>query len=98
MSFKTDYQGVAGLGSAKDGTGHWISQRLTAIALIPLGAMFIYPFMKSLGAGYEAVVQTYQHPFNALIAMPSAFSSSPFAMPALVCRKLSLTMSIPNAA
>ncbi|NOX73371.1 MAG: succinate dehydrogenase, hydrophobic membrane anchor protein, partial [Alphaproteobacteria bacterium] len=30
---------------------------------------FIYPFMKSLGAGYEAVVQTYQHPFNALIAI-----------------------------
>jgi succinate dehydrogenase membrane anchor subunit len=69
MSFKTDYQGVAGLGSAKDGTGHWISQRLTAIALIPLGAMFIYPFMNALGAGYEAMVQTYQHPFNALIAI-----------------------------
>jgi succinate dehydrogenase membrane anchor subunit len=69
MSFKTDYQGVAGLGSAKDGTGHWMSQRLTAIALIPLGAMFLYPFMKSLGAGYEAVVQTYQSPFNALIAI-----------------------------
>jgi succinate dehydrogenase / fumarate reductase, membrane anchor subunit len=69
MSFKTDYQGVQGLGSAKDGTGHWISQRLTAIALIPLGAMFLYPFMKALGAGHAAVLDTYSHPFHALIAI-----------------------------
>jgi succinate dehydrogenase / fumarate reductase membrane anchor subunit len=69
MSFKTAYKGVAGLGSAKDGTGHWVSQRLTAIALIPLGAMFIYPLMKSLGAGHDAVLATYSHPFHALIAI-----------------------------
>ena len=69
MSFKTDYQKVAGLGSAKSGTGHWISQRLTAIALMPLGAMFLYPFMKALGQGHEAVLATYQHPFHALIAI-----------------------------
>lgn len=69
MSFKTDYKGVVGLGSAKEGTHHFISQRLTAMALIPLGAMFIVPFMRNLGAGHEAVLATYSQPFHALIAI-----------------------------
>ena len=68
MSFKTDYKAVAGLGSAKDGTGHFISQRLTAIALIFLGPIFIYTFGNALGAGHEAVLEAYSHPFNALVA------------------------------
>jgi len=69
MSFKTDYKAVAGLGSAKDGTGHFISQRLTAIALMPLGVLFLIPFMKALGSDHEAVLATYQNPFHALIAI-----------------------------
>lgn len=31
-----------GLGSAKDGFGHWWMQRLSAIAIIPLGTWMIY--------------------------------------------------------
>ncbi|NOX41537.1 MAG: succinate dehydrogenase, hydrophobic membrane anchor protein [Alphaproteobacteria bacterium] len=69
MSYKTDFKAATGLGSAKDGTGHWISQRLTAMALIPLGLAFLYPFATSIGAGYSAVHQTYSHPFNALVAI-----------------------------
>ncbi len=69
MSYKTDLKAVTGLGSAKDGTGHFISQRLTAIALLVLMPLFIYPFMKALGAGHEAVLATYSHPFHALIAL-----------------------------
>ncbi len=69
MNFRTDFKGATGLGSAKDGTHHWISQRLTAIALIPLGLLFLYPFATSLGAGREAVVATYSHPFHALVAI-----------------------------
>ena len=68
MSFKTDYKAVAGLGSAKGGTEHFISQRITAIALIFLAPIFIYTFAGALGAGHEAVIRTYSHPFNALIA------------------------------
>jgi len=69
MSFNTDFKGVEGLGSAKDGTGHWTSQRLTAIALIALAPLFLIPFMRSLGSGHEAVLATYANPFNALIAI-----------------------------
>ena len=35
--FRTPYARAAGLGSAKDGVGHWWSQRVTAVALILLG-------------------------------------------------------------
>ncbi len=36
---------VRGLGSAKHGTGHFIMQRLTAIALIPLSLWFVYSLL-----------------------------------------------------
>jgi succinate dehydrogenase / fumarate reductase membrane anchor subunit len=69
MSYKTAYKSVAGLGSAKDGTGHWVSQRLTAIALMPLGVFFLIPFMQVLGEGHGAVLALYAHPFHALTAI-----------------------------
>lgn len=39
---RTPLANVRGLGSAKDGTHHFIMQRATAIVLIPLGVWFIY--------------------------------------------------------
>ena len=69
MNFKTDYKAVAGLGSAKGGTGHFLSQRLTAIALVPLGILFVFTFVRALGEGHDAVLAIYRHPFNALIAI-----------------------------
>ncbi len=69
MSFKTDYKAVAGLGSAKDGTHHFISQRLTAIALIFLAPAFVYTFSQALGGGHAGMLATYAHPFHALVAI-----------------------------
>lgn len=69
MSFKTDYKKVAGLGSAKEGTSDWLSLRVTAIALAPLSLMFLYPFASNLGAGHEAVLETYRRPFHAIVAI-----------------------------
>ncbi|MFT5613093.1 MAG: succinate dehydrogenase / fumarate reductase membrane anchor subunit [Granulosicoccus sp.] len=69
MSFLTDYKRVAGLGSAKSGTGHFVQQRLTAIALIPLTVLFLYTFIGALGSGHDAVLETYSHPVPALVAI-----------------------------
>ena len=69
MSFKTSYKRVAGLGSAKDGTRHWWMVRLSSIALVPLSLLFIYTFGQALGSGYEAVIETYSKPWNALVAI-----------------------------
>ncbi|MEM7545470.1 MAG: succinate dehydrogenase, hydrophobic membrane anchor protein [Pseudomonadota bacterium] len=68
MSFLTDRARAHGLGSAKEGTDHWWSQRMTAIALIPLGILFIIPFAMNVGAGYEAMIATYTNPLHAIIA------------------------------
>jgi succinate dehydrogenase / fumarate reductase membrane anchor subunit len=59
---------VLGLGSAKDGVGHWWSQRITSIALLPLTILFVIPFAGAVGEGYEAVRLVYADPFNAIVA------------------------------
>lgn len=66
---KTDYKRVAGLGSARHGTGHWWGQRLTSVAMIPLTLLFIFPFGRAVGGGREMALETYGNPFDALVAM-----------------------------
>lgn len=60
---------VFGLGSAKEGVGHWWMQRLSSVALIPLTLLFIIPFGQTLGQGFEAVRALYAQPFHALMAI-----------------------------
>lgn len=59
---------VLGLGSAKDGVGHWWGQRITSIALIPLTILFIIPFAGAVGEGYQVVRVVYADPLNAIVA------------------------------
>jgi len=68
MSYRTDRSRANGLGSAKEGTDHWWQQRVTAVALIPLGLLFIFPFAMVIGDGYEAALALYQHPLHAIVA------------------------------
>ncbi|MEX2519180.1 MAG: succinate dehydrogenase, hydrophobic membrane anchor protein [Paracoccaceae bacterium] len=68
MSFLTDRSRATGLGSAKEGTDHFWGQRITAIALIPLGLLFIFPFAITVGDGYEAVIALYSNPLHAIVA------------------------------
>jgi len=68
MSYKTDYGRVNGLGSAKEGTHHFWTQRVSAIALLILTPLFIIPFAINLGDGYEVVRASYANPFMAIIA------------------------------
>jgi succinate dehydrogenase / fumarate reductase membrane anchor subunit len=53
MSLRSPLGRVRGLGSAKEGFGHWWQQRLTAIALIPLSIWFIASVIKLAGKHYE---------------------------------------------
>jgi succinate dehydrogenase / fumarate reductase membrane anchor subunit len=52
---RTPLARVRGLGSAKDGVGHWGAQRLTAIALIPLVVWFAISLVMLSGADYTVV-------------------------------------------
>jgi succinate dehydrogenase / fumarate reductase, membrane anchor subunit len=69
MGFKTDYARVQQLGSAHEGVGHWWGQRISSLALIPLTPLFVIPFGRALGGGYEAVVTTYSTWGNAFVAV-----------------------------
>lgn len=67
MSYKTDFGRVLGLGSAKEGTSHFWSQRVTAVALIPILLLAIWPLDAAVGASYEEVRAIYANPFNAIM-------------------------------
>lgn len=57
---------VRGLGSAREGTGHFWRQRLTAIANIPLILFFVGLLISLNGASYEETRATLASPFVAL--------------------------------
>jgi len=69
MGFRTDYARVQQLGSAHEGVGHWWGQRISSLALIPLTPLFVIPFGRALGGGYEAILATYSSWGNAFIAV-----------------------------
>ena len=55
MSLRSPLGRVRGLGTAKEGVGHWWSQRLTAIALIPLAIWFVASVAALTGADYQTL-------------------------------------------
>jgi len=54
-SMRTPMARVRGLGSAKDGTGHWWAQRLSALALVPLTVWFVASVIAMAGADHAAM-------------------------------------------
>jgi succinate dehydrogenase / fumarate reductase membrane anchor subunit len=66
MSLRHPLARVRGLGSAKEGTGHWISQRVTAIALAVLSIWFVAA-AAGLGAGYADSRAFLAQPLNAVL-------------------------------
>jgi len=62
MSMRTPLGRVRGLGSAKEGVGHWWAQRLTAVALVPLLVWFVASLVEMAGADYAHVVAWIAEP------------------------------------
>jgi len=56
-----------GLGSAKDGTGHFIIQRITAIALVFLGLYVVWLLVSGGAADFATARATVGHPFHATL-------------------------------
>ncbi|HEY5802746.1 MAG TPA: succinate dehydrogenase, hydrophobic membrane anchor protein [Lysobacter sp.] len=65
-----------GLGSAKDGTHHFVVQRVTAVALIFLTIYVIGLILSLIGGDYASVRATVGHPCNAVLL--SAFLIASF--------------------
>ena len=67
MRFRTALSVVRGAGAAKEGTRHWWVQRLTAVALVPLGIGFVVMMIALLGQGYEGARAALAHPVAAAL-------------------------------
>ncbi|NNM62581.1 MAG: succinate dehydrogenase, hydrophobic membrane anchor protein [Steroidobacteraceae bacterium] len=59
---------VTGLGSAKDGTGHWWAQRLSALALVPLASWLLISILTLPNLGYAAVHDWLSRPLEGFLA------------------------------
>lgn len=67
MSIRTPLARARGLGSAKDGVGHWWAQRVSAVALVPLTLWFVAAVAAHAGAGHQAVVAWLSSPAVAVV-------------------------------
>ena len=63
---QTPLKRARGLGSAKDGTHHFIVQRITALALVPLTIWVIYLALALVHADYAHARAIVHHPFAAV--------------------------------
>ena len=62
MSYQTPLARVRGLGTSKNGVSHWWSQRITAVALVPLSLWFVISLVSLVGAEHAAVVNWIKSP------------------------------------
>ena len=69
MSMRTPLGRVRGLGSAKEGVHHWWTQRLTAVALIPLTLWFVASLVQLAGADLAHVTAWIAQPVVAVLLM-----------------------------
>ena len=65
--YRTPLARARGLGAAGHGVGHWISERLSSMALIPLVLWVIYAGLLLAGAGYDGALAWVRHPLNAVL-------------------------------
>ena len=63
---RTPLSEVKGLGSAKEGTSHFWTQRLTAIALVPLMIWLAFSIASLPGRDYLSIRDWLAGPFNAV--------------------------------
>jgi len=56
-----------GLGSAQSGVGHWWTQRVTAAALVLLGAWFVVTVLCLMHTDYDGARAIVAKPWNALL-------------------------------
>lgn len=73
--FRTPLKRARGLGSAKDGTHHFVVQRITAIALIFLSIYVIGLVIWLVGADYATVRAAVAHPVHGVLLVAFLIAS-----------------------
>ena len=79
MSLRTPLGRVLGLGSAKDGTEHFVAQRISAIGIVLLGLWFAWAMLTLESFAYLDVMRFVAGPLNgvllSLLAVTVAYHS-----------------------
>ena len=65
--YRTPLARARGLGSAKHGVGHWISERVSSIALAPLTLWMVYGVIRLAAGDYGFAVGWIRDPLNAVL-------------------------------
>jgi len=66
-SIRSPLARVRGLGSAQHGVGDWWTQRVTAVALVPLAVWFVASVISLTGADYLTVARWMGSPLTAVL-------------------------------
>lgn len=67
QSIRTPLAKVRGLGSAKHGAGHFITLRVSAIALVVLVPWFLISMLGAVRGGYDGALAWIADPLNAIL-------------------------------
>ena len=67
MSLRTPLARVLGLGTAGEGSEHWWGQRVSAVALLLLGAWFMIAIVMLDGLDHAAVAAFVGAPWNSVL-------------------------------
>jgi len=65
MDLRNPLARALGRGSAKQGSSHWWWQRMTALALLPLGVWFVFSILMLAGSAHDSVIVWLHSPFQA---------------------------------
>jgi succinate dehydrogenase / fumarate reductase membrane anchor subunit len=68
-SLRTPLKNALGLGSARQGAHHFIVQRVTALALVFLGAWFVWTVLSLLHLDYAGAHALVARPLNAVLLL-----------------------------
>ena len=72
---RTPLKNARGLGSAKDGTHHFVLQRITAVALVFLSIYVVGLIISLVGDDYATVRASVAHPCNAVLLIAFVVAS-----------------------
>ncbi len=75
-SYRTSLGRARGMGSAKHGVGHFIVQRVSAIALAPLGLWALYSALTLSRTGFDGAQAWMHAPLNAVLSILLAVAAT----------------------
>ncbi len=68
-TMRTPRARVRALGASGHGASHWLSERVTSIALVPLGLWTVWAVLAAAPGGYDGAVDLLSNPFHAVMAV-----------------------------